>query len=243
MGKRVWILCEGIEEGVAMVNGVLEDVGSPKDGIEIGFILTAKGRRGGGKGSLLEGLVLEKGVRCVGVERLGYGRDEDIVGPVRGIVGEARVYLSGMDRGLSRVLERGGLDVKVLGEMPRVAEVMTRGVKTLTPEATAYEAASLMDVVDIGSVVVIDEEEAPVGIVTRSDILRAVVRFKDLQKVRLRDGVMSFPVATIGPDADVATASKMMGERGIKRLPVVKGERLVGIVSATDLVRVRSRKP
>ncbi|MEK6978363.1 MAG: CBS domain-containing protein [Candidatus Hydrothermarchaeota archaeon] len=242
MGNRVWVLCEGIEEGVAMVKGVLEDAGPPKEGVEIGFILTAKGRRGGGKGSLLEGLVLEEGVRCVGVERLGYGRDEDIVGPVREIAGGSRVYLSGRDKGLVKVLEREGLDVKVLGGMPRVAEVMTRGVKTLTPDATAYEAASLMDIVDIGSVVVIDEEEAPVGMVTRSDILRAVVKFKDLQKVRLRDGVMSFPVATVGPDADLATASKMMGERGIKRLPVVKGDRLVGIVSATDLVRVRTRK-
>lgn len=117
-----------------------------------------------------------------------------------------------------------------------VRDIMTRSVKTVRPDSTVMEAIRKMNKFDIGSIVVVHEER-PVGIITGRDILRRIVEpGLDPEVVRARE-VMSSPPATIREDAVVEEAAEAMTRRGIKKLPVVSGGRLIGIVTATDLVR------
>lgn len=118
-----------------------------------------------------------------------------------------------------------------------VREIMTRDVVVGEEDDTLYNATIKMMEKNVGSIVVI-KGEVPVGIVTERDILEKVVaknlRSKD---VKLGD-IMSSPVITISPTKSVREAAREMVKRGIRRLPVVENNKLVGIITDTDLLSV-----
>ncbi len=88
----------------------------------------------------------------------------------------------------------------------------------------------------IGSVIVVDREKA-VAIVTQGDILRKVVEpGHDPATLRVRS-IMSSPLHTIESDASMEQAARTMVKWNVKRLPVTKSGKLVGIVTTTDLIR------
>lgn len=117
-----------------------------------------------------------------------------------------------------------------------VRDVMTRGVKTIRPDDTVLEAVLKMNKFHIGSLVVTNNGR-PIGIITERDILAKVVEpCMDPASVRVKD-VMSKPVITIEPNAAVEEAARIMVRARIKKLPVVEGNKLLGIITTTDIVR------
>lgn len=109
-----------------------------------------------------------------------------------------------------------------------------RNVATIDREASVREAARLMVGRDVGSVVVTNAGAAE-GIVTERDLARRVLAAGlDPDATRVRE-VMSAPLATIAPSATVEEAAQMMRALRIKRLVVVLGEEVRGIVTATDI--------
>jgi CBS domain-containing protein len=137
-----------------------------------------------------------------------------------------------------------------------VSEVMTRSVVTVRPETAVHEAARLMVTHGVSGLPVVDERGAVVGIVSEGDLIvrqrsperrpwwRAffdegealAARYRKAVGDRVAD-VMTRVVACVGPDASIATAAAILEDRRIRRLPVVEGGRLVGIVSRGDLIR------
>jgi len=117
----------------------------------------------------------------------------------------------------------------------RVKEIMTTGVKTVSPKSTIQEAAKLMSEFRIGCLLV-TEKKILVGIITESDIMREVVS-KNLLPSKVKVGeFMSKEVIAVGPDTELEDAADAMTERKVKRLPVIYKNQLVGIVSAVDIV-------
>ncbi len=114
-----------------------------------------------------------------------------------------------------------------------VRDIMSRHVKTIGPERTVREAARTMTKSKIGSIIVV--EGKPIGIVTEGDVLRAVGRGVDPGKMAVR-ALMSRKLVTTTPDEKVENAAKLMAEGRVKKLPVMDGGRLVGIVTQTDIV-------
>ena len=122
-----------------------------------------------------------------------------------------------------------------------VRNVMTEDVKTVNPEMDAYDAAGLMRSHDVGSAPVVDAEGHLVGIVTDRDlVIRVLGDRADPTKVRIGDVATRRSIFTISPDAQVSEARAMMATERVRRLPVVKGERLVGIVSLGDVAEADS---
>jgi len=115
-----------------------------------------------------------------------------------------------------------------------VKDIMTRDVKTIHPKTSIKKAAEVMERYRIGSLVVIDKGR-PVGIVTEGDISRAVARGIELAKQPVKE-IMSGSLITINPEARVEEAARIMAERKVKKLPVVENDKLVGIVTQTDIV-------
>lgn len=116
-----------------------------------------------------------------------------------------------------------------------VRHVMTEAPKTLSPERTVADAAGLMEQYDVGVIPLADEHGALVGLVTDRDlVLRVLAKQRDPREVRLGDVATSTAV-TVSPDANVAEARGLMAEHRIRRLPVVKDGRLVGILALGDL--------
>lgn len=118
-----------------------------------------------------------------------------------------------------------------------VGEVMTEDVAVVTPDQPVVAAARQMSLLNI-SCVVVTEHDRVSGIVTETDLLkRAVTSDKNFQSLRVQE-IMSSPVMTIPPTLSVLTAARLMEDNRYKRLIVVEKDRLVGIITQTDLVRV-----
>jgi CBS domain-containing protein len=116
----------------------------------------------------------------------------------------------------------------------KIADVMTKGPATLDVDASALEAAQAMKAGDIGDVVVCDHGKIW-GIVTDRDlVVRAMAGGTSPDEVKLRD-VCSEQLTTVAPNDSIDDAVQLMREHGLRRLPVVNGEKLVGIVSLGDL--------
>ncbi len=114
---------------------------------------------------------------------------------------------------------------------------MTSELVCVRENDSILETASLFLKRSVGSVLIVSGAGLPVGIITKGDILREVVmNRRDPDLLRACD-VMSQPLITIGPNATLEEASKLMIERKISKLPVVKERRLVGIITTTDIIR------
>ncbi|AFU58983.1 putative CBS domain protein [Candidatus Nitrososphaera gargensis Ga9.2] len=125
--------------------------------------------------------------------------------------------------------------------MSAVSEIVSpRKIVALRVDRTpsALDAAKLMVKNKVGSVVVVDFEEKPVGIVTERDILKKVTALnKSPREIAVQD-IMSFPVITIKTYDSIETAAAVMAKNKIKRLVVLEQDgSLVGVLSITDITR------
>lgn len=121
-----------------------------------------------------------------------------------------------------------------------VKDAMTKNVKTVIPDSPLVEVIQKMNKFEIGSVVVV-QRRRPVGIITERDILRKIIEpWIDPKIVKAKE-IMSTPPLTIKDDAPLEEAAEIMMKNRIKKLPVVKNEKVIGIVTVTDLARSAPR--
>ena len=99
---------------------------------------------------------------------------------------------------------------------------------------TLREAASLMDSANVGALLIMDGERL-VGIATDRDIVVRAVAGAYPADARI-DSVMSTDVVTVQADADVHQAYRILGAHALRRLPVLDGERIVGMITVDDLL-------
>ena len=117
-----------------------------------------------------------------------------------------------------------------------VRDVMSKDVATVSPDQTVISASVIMSERRISCIVVVDKGFV-VGVLTETDLLqKVVVGGKDFYEKTVAT-VMSKSVETVSEDVSVLVASRIMGSKNIKRLPVVTGKKLVGLVTQTDLTR------
>jgi CBS domain-containing protein len=124
--------------------------------------------------------------------------------------------------------------------MPTVKDLMTKNVVTIDAGKTVIEAAALMSENDIGDLVIMDNN-VPVGIVTERDLVRRVLAEGKSTDTKLSE-VMTAPLKVIDPEAPIKEAARRMVNRRIRRLPVIKDNKLVGIITAADFAKHLSKK-
>ncbi|HEU4621885.1 MAG TPA: CBS domain-containing protein [Burkholderiaceae bacterium] len=119
--------------------------------------------------------------------------------------------------------------------MTRVAEVMTRGVRSMPPHATLVEAAKAMDELNVGAIPVCEGDRL-IGMVTDRDIVvRAVAQGRSISETPLAD-VMSANVRSCFEDQSVDEVLSLMRDAQIRRVPVVdRARQLVGVLSLGDV--------
>jgi CBS domain-containing protein len=116
-----------------------------------------------------------------------------------------------------------------------VSEIMSKDLVTVGPEYNVADVASLMRSRRIGSVIVLEDDRV-LGILTERDILGVVGSGEDPKNVAAHEALTD-DVITIGPDAPVEVAAGEMVRAGVRHLPVISEQGLIGIVSMRDLVR------
>lgn len=118
----------------------------------------------------------------------------------------------------------------------KISEIMTKAAVHDSADDTLAEASRLMHEQQTGSLLVMDGDHL-LGIVTERDVLKAVGRGLDPKKTPLKD-VMTTDVITIEPHTSLRDAAKLMATKWIRHLPVMEGQKVVGIVSQRDLTGV-----
>lgn len=119
-----------------------------------------------------------------------------------------------------------------------VKDVMVKEIITVNPTTKIRDAVELMNKNQIGCLVV-TRKGKPVGIMTERDVLKKIVcSCKNPEQTRVSE-IMSKPLIVGRVDMDWLEAVKLMLDRNIKKLPILDDERLVGLVTLTDIARMR----
>ncbi len=119
--------------------------------------------------------------------------------------------------------------------MPSVKDIMTKDVITIEANKKVFEAAELMSERGLGCLIVVIKA-FPVGIITERDIVRRIVAKRSSLDAKISE-VMSKTLITVDPETSLKEAARVMSNNKIRRLPVLKNNKLVGIVVASDFVR------
>ncbi|MFZ5790345.1 MAG: CBS domain-containing protein [Pseudomonadota bacterium] len=139
-------------------------------------------------------------------------------------------------------------------------DVMTREVVSVSPDMSARQVAELLLAKGISAVPVVDDNGAPIGMVSEGDLIGRAEAEREARRdwwltllaegetlnpdflASLRTGgrsvreIMSAPVVTVGEETDVVEIARLLAAHRIKRVPVVRDGRIVGIVSRADLL-------
>jgi len=127
-------------------------------------------------------------------------------------------------------------------DMILVRHAMSTDLKTAKPHMTAADAAGLMRNFDTGVVPVVEDDGTLVGLVTDRDlVVRVVADREDPQSVRLGD-IATRSVVSATPDMNISDARDLMAEHQVRRLPVMKDDRIVGILSLGDVALADASK-
>jgi CBS domain-containing protein len=125
----------------------------------------------------------------------------------------------------------------------KVAELMQREVRTVGSEASVQEVVVTLADAHVSGVPVVDSGGRVIGVVSSSDVLTAEAEADDadarrelLENTAVRD-IMTPQSFTASPDDDIREAARQMLYADVHRLFVTDGERVVGVISTTDLVR------
>lgn len=183
--------------------------------------------------------------------------DEDLRAAIR----EIKAYVDITEDDLKKIYSIALRHAKerLASKIP-VSDAMTKNVITVKKDADIHEVSRLLAENKISGLPVVDDENCVIGVVTEADVLsmagmRHGHTFKDIIRHILGEplperkagnkveDVMTSPAITTRPDADIREVARILDERRIKRLPIVLDEnKLIGIISRADIVRVTGKK-
>ena len=124
----------------------------------------------------------------------------------------------------------------------KARDIMTAGAECVGENETLEAAARRLADLDVGALPICGTDDRLKGVLTDRDIVvKAIARGKDLGTTLVKSLAEGKPV-TIGADDNVSEAVKTMSKHGVRRLPVIDGYRLVGMVSQADVARHATKK-
>jgi CBS domain-containing protein len=119
-----------------------------------------------------------------------------------------------------------------------VKDIMKENVISIDSEMTVKDAAVTMKARNVGCVIV-TKQDVPVGIITERDFVTRIAANEKTFSTPLSE-VMSSPLTVIGPEETVWEAAEIMKSKGIHKVPVQEGDKVIGIITTSDLVKICS---
>ncbi|MBI3035552.1 CBS domain-containing protein [Candidatus Woesearchaeota archaeon] len=115
--------------------------------------------------------------------------------------------------------------------MIKIRNIMTKNVITISQNSSIMDAAKMMASKSVSSLVVV-EKDKPVAVISENDIVKGIIS----KKTKVRD-VMSREFMVISPMIKFSEISKSLSEQKIKRFPVAENDRLIGLITETDIIQ------
>ena len=122
-----------------------------------------------------------------------------------------------------------------MAAMLLVRDVMTKDVKVIGPDSSVHQVVAAMNKYNIGSIIVVKDDK-PVGVISERDILRRVVEPCLSPETISAKQIMTSPVITVSESASIGEVVKLMAEKRVRKIPVMKKDKLVGIITYTDIL-------
>jgi CBS domain-containing protein len=124
----------------------------------------------------------------------------------------------------------------------KVREILGKNpvtVITISPNQSLLEASQLLAKHNIGAVVVVDKDDTPIGILSERDIVRQLATFNAETLNHKVHDIMTKDVIIALPDDDLSYVSSTMTDKRIRHLPIMDKQKLVGIISIGDVVKMQ----
>ena len=118
----------------------------------------------------------------------------------------------------------------------QLAERDDKTAKTISPHQKLQEAVRIMMSHNVGSLVVIEEDERPVGIITERDIIKAIHEDGREAPMASVNKYMNSDVAYCSPEATTEEILEIMSAYGIRHLPIISGDKILGLVGIRDVL-------
>jgi CBS domain-containing protein len=118
----------------------------------------------------------------------------------------------------------------------KVGDVMAKGVVTISPDETVKKACETMAKHDLSGITVVEKGKV-VGMLTQGDLVKVIANEENPAVIKAKE-IMGTKEIGINPEADVKEAAEVMVQNKVKRLPVLKNKKLVGVITQTDIVRL-----
>lgn len=119
--------------------------------------------------------------------------------------------------------------------MLKAKDIMTKDVVSVDPEATLEDAIRILLSSKISGMPVCDKERRVLGVISEKDIVSFI--FSGNVKTTKVKEAMSTKITSFPPDADIDKISLTMGEKVIRRVPIIENGKLVGIISRRSILR------
>jgi len=116
----------------------------------------------------------------------------------------------------------------------RVKDIMTKSVISVDATVNVNDAAKMMEDAKVGAIIVM-ENNTPVGIITDRDFAIKIVAHAYPITTSVKK-IMSAPLIGVHPEESVWTVADLMYARGVRKIPVIDEDKVIGIITATDLV-------
>ena len=116
-----------------------------------------------------------------------------------------------------------------------VKQVMNNSVISIDSSVTSTDAAKMMEDTGVGAIVVL-EQNMPIGLVTDRDFAIKIAAHSYPIDTPVRR-IMSSPLISIDPNSDLWVASDLMSTRKVRKLPVIDDDRVVGIITSSDIIK------
>jgi len=117
-----------------------------------------------------------------------------------------------------------------------------RKIWTISKEQNVRQALILMSENNIGAIIIVDNKDFPIGIFSERDYARKIILKGKSSKDTLLDEVMTKELITITKDYKIDQCMKIMNEKGIRHLPVLENQKIVGIISIRDVLKIMMKE-
>jgi CBS domain-containing protein len=117
-----------------------------------------------------------------------------------------------------------------------------RKIWTISKDQNVRQALILMSENNIGAIIIVDNNDFPIGIFSERDYARKIVLKGKSSKDTLLDEVMTKELITVTKNYKIDECMKIMNEKGIRHLPVLENKKIVGIISIRDVLKIMMKE-
>ena len=117
-----------------------------------------------------------------------------------------------------------------------------RQIWTISKNQSVMQALILMSEKNIGAIIIVDNNDFPIGIFSERDYARKIILKGKSSKDTLLDEVMTKELITVTRDYKIDQCMEIMNERGIRHLPVLENQKIAGIISIRDVLKIMMKE-